>query len=734
MEGIEVFLGNNMCQDHHVEDLLACLESFLGRTIPRPWRIGRLDLARNGLSDESIFKIIERMKMWSLRLKHLHLDSNHIGQKGLKALVEYVWNCPEPISEIGLSGNSIEANAADSAEDPVSALIRCVYNHPVYPLKSPGESGPQIVPLTLRLGDNKIENGHALLDKISDKGGPAHVHFPKSPEPYAAVGEVFLSVFLPDYERQGAAAAVPAEAPIPPIEEYPAGEAAAPAETQQLATKSNTLEDDEYSEYSDESESDQEDPPAPIQAAAAVQAMTAQGSAPVMQPDPGIDSGDESSSYSDEEAEEEAQPQLDNVEEGEEVDGEAAPAEIMPDDMLKALDILEAAADVQIGREREAAANAQVQPQEDSKLDDSDESVAVKSDDNADRVQDKPAGEDVPSDPASPPEKRIPVETDAYVTDVVVDSAVAADEEPKKTQAAGSKKLARPAERSLPEQPKLLLKKVKLGHRADGKVTLVRERFALVECGVEVEGLLHTNDLNGCQMSELSIGDIIRVEVSGLCKRRKRVSLRQVDTQGSLQATQATEAAPEKKRRRVRKSQKRRRQQEQQEAGGEKKRRRRKNPADGDEPPHVGNGDHDDRQLPSVGVKAKSKPKRRQEEAAESGNPAATVSTEDSFGDVLEGTLTDEEERHLQRDVIAKLNETTGLKMEEEDRSELAEFVVSALKEGKRPSEVKEELAALIPSHAEEFTAWLVDHIKGPWVEAARSRTGAKPKAAARKG
>ena len=47
------------------------------------------------LTDDSVKRIIERMKLWSLRVKHLDLDSNSIGTKGLTALVEYVWNCPE---------------------------------------------------------------------------------------------------------------------------------------------------------------------------------------------------------------------------------------------------------------------------------------------------------------------------------------------------------------------------------------------------------------------------------------------------------------------------------------------------------------------------------------------------------------------------------------------------------------------------------------------------------------
>ena len=56
--GAEVSLSNGMCQDRHVEDFLLCFQCWLGRTYgdpsAGPWRLRRLDLSRNSLSDAHI--------------------------------------------------------------------------------------------------------------------------------------------------------------------------------------------------------------------------------------------------------------------------------------------------------------------------------------------------------------------------------------------------------------------------------------------------------------------------------------------------------------------------------------------------------------------------------------------------------------------------------------------------------------------------------------------------------
>lgn len=197
-----------MCQDHHVADLLDCLESWLMRSfgVPseaQPWRIGKLDLSRNGLSDTSVVHICERLKLLRIRVRRLDLDGNRIGAEALVALTGYVWNCPEPLHELGLANNDITIGTAGDGDDPVSALLRCLYNHAGYPRKSaPADAVTQITPLVLRLGTNSIADGDRLLARIREKAGQSRVKFCDSADPYASEGEEFLAVCLPDFRSQ----------------------------------------------------------------------------------------------------------------------------------------------------------------------------------------------------------------------------------------------------------------------------------------------------------------------------------------------------------------------------------------------------------------------------------------------------------------------------------------------------------------------------------------------------
>lgn len=361
------------------------------------------------------------------------------------------------------------------------------------------------------------------------------------------------------------------------------------------------------------------------------------------------------------------------------------------------------------------------------------------------------AGDDdaaaVPPDPRSP--TKADQESGGPTSEVAVDGAPKnsgdeeASEEAPKLRAAASKRKARPQARpnkdyELPALagPKIKLSNLKIGHSAHGKVTLVRDKFALVECGAEVEGLLHVQDMHGSAREAtevVTLGDIIAVVVSGVCNRRKRVSLKQSGT--PAEGAGDVDAGPQKRRKRVRKSQKRARQKDAAEAAerGEapRKKRRRKvasQQEDGDEAPVGDEAKADEEaligeQLATAKGKAKSRPKRQ-------ADPDGDADAEDDFGDCLEGTLSDEEQKHLQRDIVSRLDETADLTMEAEDKADLAEFVVSNLKDGKKPSEVKAELADLMSNHAADFTAWLVQHVKGEWIRAARSRTGATAKAA----
>lgn len=728
-EGPEVNLSNNMCQDHHVDDLLACLESFLMRHSPRPWRVGRLNLARNGLSDASVVRIMERLKIWSLRLRRLDLDFNHIGTQGLAGLVEFIWNCPEVIYELGLSGNALEVNASDSGNDQVSALLRCLYNHPGYPLKTQTDAGVQIVPFMLRLGENRIAGGKELLDRISEKGGRSHVHFCLSADPYACVENIYLSVFLPSFEKQELLA-LPAHPPIPAIEDSTALEstqesklsAEAPAIGAGDAAVSESVSD--YSASDSQSDGDEQgiDAPPPTQGVVAARSAppTDGVQAVVFEEAQRQEQCDDFEESEEEESVVESAAESDPAEDPEEVAperqtpekpspdaGEAEDAEIeMPDDVLKALDILDAAADAQIKKADakrqsdslpvEANANAQGDNASESPESSSDKE-SLKAD-----YQEADDGNDSSEEPAA----KTAAANDSPKKEDVIEHHSEGQDEAEAPRAAGSKKRAKPLRNHMPPPQDIPLPikvaSLKRGVYTNGRVTLLRERFALVDCGLEVEALLHKDDLSSIveSMTEvLNLGDVVHAEVSGVCCRRNRVSLRQVA--GPQPGTEhATETTVRRLRRKVRKSQKRARQAETEKSVG-------------------------------TSAKARAKPKHN---TSENGTADAENSS-DSFGGVIDKSLLNADQRHLEDDIIAQI-EKVDPSLEADLKSETAQFVVEMLKEKKRPSEVEVELRAFFKEEeASEFVNWLRHHIQGDWLRATRSRAGAtaRPKAGAKR-
>jgi len=203
---------------------------------------------------------------------------------------------------------------------------------------------------------------------------------------------------------------------------------------------------------------------------------------------------------------------------------------------------------------------------------------------------------------------------------------------------------------------------VSVGQRAVGKVTLVREALVMVDFGVEVDGMLRIEDVlqidartSGLKADKIfKIGDMIHIEVKEVDTKRDRIFLR--------------EARPEE---------------------GRKKKHKKSALA---------------------GTTAKAMAKRP---APQSADVQDEVAVEDSFGDAIDDTLSDEEKSFLERDVLAKLQETMPSD-NKEDLAELAEFVVCMLRTKKKPSEVHAELEGFLRSATATFVSWLVDHLKNP--------------------
>jgi len=156
-----------------------------------------------------VFKVVEQLQGMDLRVERLQLAGNGLEANALAKVTEYMWNCPDPLLELDLSSNQVDADPTkgDPGSDSVSALLRCLYNHPSYPQIVTGPGGvAQVLPLTLHLGGNRVKEPAKLLKAIEAKGGKKHVQIRPSPEPYEHVGKEYLSVCLPEFLTQQAIA------------------------------------------------------------------------------------------------------------------------------------------------------------------------------------------------------------------------------------------------------------------------------------------------------------------------------------------------------------------------------------------------------------------------------------------------------------------------------------------------------------------------------------------------
>ena len=135
------------------------------------------------------------MKSLDLRVGRLLLAGNRLRATGLAKVTEYIWNCRDPLTELDLSDNEIHGEVGES--DGISGLLRCLYNHPSYPMM---QEHQKAAPLQLGLGGNYIKDAQGLLDDILAKGSKdgkaSKIRICSSPESYIQGHEEFLSLFL----------------------------------------------------------------------------------------------------------------------------------------------------------------------------------------------------------------------------------------------------------------------------------------------------------------------------------------------------------------------------------------------------------------------------------------------------------------------------------------------------------------------------------------------------------
>lgn len=791
-DGVEVVLSDHMCLDHHVPDLLLCLESWLMReyggrqpTTGQPWRLGLLDLARNGLADDSIARIVERLKQLDVRLRRLNLDANGAGDAGMLALVEYLWNCPEPLFEIGLAENRISVRTPDTEDNPVSALLRCLYNHPGYPRKTLSGDCTHTQPLMLRLRGNAIIGGNELLRQIEQKGGSERVRFCSSPEAYeTGNAEEFLAVFLPEFLEQGSAALVNGDVDV---------------------TRADLA--------------DGHLPP------------KCEMADPESRQDPCISSASDSSS--DASAADAPQPQshseMATAKEGNDVPADLEPSRRAPQESVEVYEKVHGRKRVKrrVLRARKAARQAAA-----IHANNFDSNTLVNGTNGElgeAHTFEEDAGVMGPSQP--PKENGFPGLSGRSHSPHGGDSPVIRNRRgPRHTRAAappvesklGEATGAFGSHRSMPSRhgreslrdndDALFAGGISEGHRARGHVTVVRDTFALVDFGARVEGLLHIMDLARPTRrvdNVLTVGDEVTVQVIGICKRRGRVSLRQTrrDLRGARilkrRKRRSTRAAVLSAAPRLHTDERQlceeRMPAELEEVAAATERGCFSKMAAGRSRPQalaqtpgsetvsdpvrqpgvisdtgamtelhegavtavnvaaatntVGLAAAAEASVASAKSKAAltgteltptSMPERLSNAFTDGVNHSKAKDSQsvtgtrdrskdppnDTFGDMVDDTLSEEEQRYLEQDVAAQLEDTPGLPPEPGAKEMLSEFVVCLLLAHKRPSEVQKELKGFLASNTAGFVAWLTVHLKGPWLRARRARAGATPKAA----
>jgi len=214
--GVQISLPDQMCMDRHVPDFVQCLECWLKRCLGEPrvtnrvWRLRRLDLSRNDLSDSCLCSVIALLKRLDVRVECLWIAGNRLEAHGLSVITDYVWNCPEALHELDLADNNVFADpgggssGVEQGADVVSGLLRCIYNHSGYPRTLVDAYGPdaKVMPLLLRLGGNQILHPKRLLREIQSKGGKNHVRVCSEMAAYKPNDQEFLSIFAPDFNSQ----------------------------------------------------------------------------------------------------------------------------------------------------------------------------------------------------------------------------------------------------------------------------------------------------------------------------------------------------------------------------------------------------------------------------------------------------------------------------------------------------------------------------------------------------
>eukprot|EP00930_Biecheleria_cincta_P019737 TRINITY_DN14_c0_g1_i1.p1 TRINITY_DN14_c0_g1~~TRINITY_DN14_c0_g1_i1.p1 ORF type:complete len:809 (+),score=173.39 TRINITY_DN14_c0_g1_i1:355-2427(+) len=143
------------------------LDSFKAEQGPKAAKQcqGDVDFSNNGLSNESLWMLLESLAQYEVQASTLNLERNNLSSAGVLALCEFIQSSNSPVHELRLAHNEIDD---DSALDLLRTLKE---TQPRYPLRrQESTQGGQAVPVWVGLSQNIIADPTAVLNVLQAEG------------------------------------------------------------------------------------------------------------------------------------------------------------------------------------------------------------------------------------------------------------------------------------------------------------------------------------------------------------------------------------------------------------------------------------------------------------------------------------------------------------------------------------------------------------------------------------
>ena len=136
----------------NIDDFAEVFRDYIARNGEQT--IWELNFSNNQLDDDAIIKLFDTLIGFAAGVRILKLFRNRIGARGMDSIAQFFGLCPMAVSEIHLSHNQINSEAA-------LALLTGVASNAIYPSEVTG-------PIWCRLENNPIGNHQEVLNKFEE--------------------------------------------------------------------------------------------------------------------------------------------------------------------------------------------------------------------------------------------------------------------------------------------------------------------------------------------------------------------------------------------------------------------------------------------------------------------------------------------------------------------------------------------------------------------------------------